>query len=225
MNAISHPSEAEYVFLDLDGTLSDPSIGITSGVMFTLERFGILETDREKLKAFIGPPLYGSFMKYFGFSLEDAYKAVAVFQEYYAPRGQYENTPYPGIREMLARWKNEGRKLILATSKPEVFAVAILERFGMADSFAFIAGGNEEETRVHKDEIIAYAKEQLALDDTIRAVMVGDTEYDVRGAAKHGIPTIGVTYGFGGAHVLKEAGAHWIAESVEKLDRLMQRNT
>ncbi len=223
MHDLSHPSEAEYVFLDLDGTLSDPSLGITSGVIFTLERFGIIESDREKLKAFIGPPLYGSFMKYYGFSKEEAYKAVAIFQEYYAPHGQYENTPYPGIREMLARWKNEGRKLILATSKPEIFAVAILERFGMADSFTFIAGGNEEETRVHKDEIISYAKEQLGLGDDIKAVMVGDTEYDVRGAARHGIPTIGVVYGFGGADALKEAGARWVAESIEELDALMRR--
>ena len=223
MNSIQHPSEAEYVFLDLDGTLTDPSVGIVSGVIATLERFGIVESDREKLKAFIGPPLYGSFMEHYGFSKEQAYKAVEYFQEYYAPKGQYENTPYPGMRELLAAWKAEGRKLILATSKPEYFAVRILERFGMAGSFLLMAGGNVEETRVDKADIITYAKESLGLGNDIPAVMVGDTKYDVLGAAAHGIPAVGVLYGFGSRAMLEEAGARWLAESVDALAALMRR--
>lgn len=223
MNRIQHPREAEYVFLDLDGTLTDPSVGIVSGVIATLARFDIIETDREKLKAFIGPPLYGSFMDHYGFSKEQAYKAVEYFQEYYAPKGQYENTPYPGMRELLATWKAEGRKLILATSKPEYFAVRILERFGMADSFLLMAGGNVEETRVDKADILTYAKGSLGLGDDIPALMIGDTRYDVLGAAAHGIPTVGVLYGFGSRAMLEEAGARWLAESMEDLAALMRR--
>lgn len=218
-----HPRDAEYVFLDLDGTLSDPSEGITGGVIHALKYFGIEEQDRRKLYTFIGPPLYASFMEHYGFSLEDAYKAVTHFQEYYSTRGWQENVPYPGISDMLKTWQSEGRKLILATSKPEIFAARILERFGMTDSFHFIAGGDVEETRVHKDAVIAYAREQLGLNGKLDAIMIGDTSYDVHGAAKHAIPTIGVTYGFGSRSMLEEAGAAWIVDSVPELVQLMQR--
>ena len=223
MERILHPRDAEYVFLDLDGTLTDPSEGIINGVIAALRRFGIVENDREKLKAFIGPPLYGSFMEHYGFSKEKAYEGVGYFQEYYAPTGQYENRPYPGIRDLLARWKAEGRKLVLATSKPEYFAVRILERFGMAEHFLLMAGGDVEEPRVEKADVISYAKEKLGLGDDISAVMVGDTRYDVLGAAQHGIPTVGVLYGFGSRAMLEEAGACWIVDSVGALDSLMRR--
>jgi len=219
----AHPRDAEFIFLDLDGTLSDPSEGITGGVIHALKRFGIHEEDRKKLFPFIGPPLYASFMEYYGFSKEDAYRAVTFFQEYYSTRGWQENVLYSGIRELLQLWSSEGRKLILATSKPELFAARILEHFGIAKDFLFIAGGDIEETRVHKDEVISYAKQRLALADDIPAIMIGDTKYDVLGAAKHGISTIGVTYGFGSRSMLEEAGALWIVESVPALAELMRR--
>ena len=219
----AHPRDAEFIFLDLDGTLSDPSEGITEGVIHALKRFGIHEEDRKKLFPFIGPPLYASFMEHYGFSKDDAYRAVTFFQEYYSAQGWQENVPYSGIKELLQLWSSEGRKLVLATSKPEIFAIRILERFGMTKDFLLIAGGDIEETRVHKDEVIGYAKEQLALTDDIPAIMIGDTKYDVLGAAKHGIPTIGVTYGFGSRSMLEDAGAAWIVESVPALAELMRR--
>ena len=223
MSMLTHPRDAEFIFLDLDGTLSDPSEGITGGVIHALKRFGIHEEDRKKLFPFIGPPLYASFMEHYGFSKEDAYRAVTYFQEYYSTRGWQENVPYAGIKDLLQLWAAEGRKLILATSKPEVFALRILERFDMAKDFLLIAGGDIEETRVHKDEVIAYAKQKLALADDGPAVMIGDTKYDVLGAAKHGIPTIGVTYGFGARAMLEDAGAAWVVESVPELATLMRR--
>jgi phosphoglycolate phosphatase len=219
----AHPRDAEFIFLDLDGTLSDPSEGITGGVIHALKRFGIHEEDRKKLFPFIGPPLYASFMEHYGFSKDDAYKAVTFFQEYYSTQGWQENIPYTGIKELLQLWSSEGRKLVLATSKPEVFAIRILERFGMTKDFLLIAGGDIEETRVHKDEVIGYAKQQLGLTDDIPAIMIGDTKYDVLGAAKHGIPTIGVTYGFGSRSMLEDSGAAWIVESVPALAELMRR--
>ncbi len=223
MNRIQHPSEAEYVFLDLDGTLTDPSLGIINATIQALEYFDIHEDDREKLRDFIGPPLYVSFAKHYGFGREKSQKAIEVFQNYYAPKGLYENTPYPGMRELLARWKEEGRKLVLATSKPEIFAMQILERFGMASSFTFIAGGDPCETRVHKSDVIRYALGKLGIDQDIRAVMVGDTRYDVLGAAEFGFPTVGVTYGFGSRSDLTEAGAAWLVDSVEELGQIIKR--
>lgn len=223
MNSLQHPCDAEYIFLDLDGTLTDPSLGIINATLQALEYFGIHESDREKLGDFIGPPLYVSFAKHYGFSREQSQKAIEVFQDYYAPKGLYENTPYPGMRELLAGWKAEGRRLVLATSKPEIFAMQILERFGMASSFTFIAGGDPCETRVHKSDVIRYALRKLGLDANIPAVMVGDTKYDILGAKELGFPTVAVTYGFGKREDIVEAGAAWIVDSVEELGALMKR--
>ena len=223
--ALSRPGDAEYLFLDLDGTLTDPSQGITRGVMYALERFGIHETDPKKLYPFIGPPLYDSFMQYYGFDLPTAYKAIEYFQEYYSTQGMYENIPYPGLRELLYRWRDKGKKLILATSKPQVFAVRILERFGMADAFTFMAGGDVEEKRVAKNMVLEYALKQLGLENTQGCLMIGDRKFDVLGAAEHGIPALGVLYGFGSKEELSQAGARWLAEDVNELEALIPVST
>ncbi|HJD97376.1 HAD hydrolase-like protein [Mailhella massiliensis] len=217
------PSLAEYLFLDLDGTLTDPSEGITRGVMYALEHFGIHEEDPRRLYPFIGPPLYDSFMRHYGFDLASAYKAIEYFQEYYGQRGMYENVPYPGVKELLYRWQEEGRKLVLATSKPEVFAVRILERFGMAGAFLLMAGGDVEEKRVEKKLVIGYAMEKLGLSSAEDCLMIGDRKFDVLGAEQHGIPTLGVLYGFGSRKELSGAGASWLAGSVAELEELMRR--
>ena len=219
------PGDAECLFLDLDGTLTDPSEGITRGVMYALERFGIHENDPETLYPFIGPPLYDSFMQYYGFDLPTAYKAIEYFQEYYASQGMYENIPYPGISELLHLWHDEGRRLVLATSKPEVFAVRILERFGMADAFTLIAGGDVAETRVEKKLVIEYAMSTLGMTDTRNCLMIGDRKFDVLGAAAHGIPTLGVLYGFGTPEELTDAGARWLAKDAAELGSLLARSS
>lgn len=221
--SLTSPSQAEYVFLDLDGTLTDPSEGITRGVMYALERFGIHEKDPRRLYPFIGPPLYDSFMRHYGFDLDTAYKAIEYFQEYYGQQGMYENVPYPGMRDLLHSWRDEGRRLILATSKPEVFAVRILERFDMNGAFLLMAGGDVEEKRVEKHLVIEYAMERLGLSHTGGCLMIGDRKFDVLGAGRHGIPTLGVLYGFGSREELTESGASWLAGSVEELKTLMQR--
>ncbi|WP_273523503.1 HAD hydrolase-like protein [Mailhella massiliensis] len=221
--SLTSPSQAEYVFLDLDGTLTDPSEGITRGVMYALERFGIHEKDPRRLYPFIGPPLYDSFMRHYGFDLDTAYKAIEYFQEYYGQQGMYENVPYPGMRDLLHSWRDEGRRLILATSKPEVFAVRILERFDMNGAFLLMAGGDVEEKRVEKHLVIEYAMERLGLSHTGGCLMIGDRKFDVLGAGRHGIPTLGVLYGFGSREELTESGASWLAGSVEELRTLMQR--
>ena len=220
-NTLSFPGDAEYIFLDLDGTLTDPSKGVTQGVMYALERFGIHETDPKKLYPFIGPPLYDSFMHYYGFDLPTAYKAIEYFQEYYAGQGLYENIPYPGINDLLHVLHKAGKKLILATSKPEVFAVRILERFGMADAFTFMSGGDTAETRVEKNLIIDHAMKKLDIDNSQPCLMIGDRKFDVLGAAAHGIPTLGVLYGFGTREELLQAGARWLAKDVEELGTLL----
>lgn len=222
--SLIHPSDAEYLFLDLDGTLTDSSVGITRGVRFALEHFGILEDDMDRLKAFIGPPLYASFMEHYGFDLQAAHEAIPIFQQYYKEKGMFENAPYPGIPELLYRWQAMGYKLVLATSKPEILAVRILEHFQLADAFLLMAGGDIEETRVEKHLVIEYAMRKLNIPANTACLMIGDRKFDVLGAAHHGIPTLGVLYGFGSRSELQEAGASWIAESVEDLSLLTARS-
>ncbi len=203
-----------YVLFDLDGTLTDPSEGITNSVMFALRHYGIEETDRTKLFSFIGPPLVDSFMEKYGFSEEKAREATSYFRAYFREKGIFENVPYEGMKELLCALKSEGHVLILATSKPEVFARMILERFEFAPYFDVVAGASIDETRTRKDEVIAYALELAGSPDPRDCVMVGDRSHDVLGARAFGIGTIGVLYGYGSREELLSAGAKYIAENV-----------
>ncbi len=207
----------EVILFDLDGTLTDPGEGITNSVAYALENFNIAVPDRPSLYRFIGPPLVGSFMEFYGFSRDEALLAVKYYREYFSVRGLFENAVYPQIPETLEALKRAGKRLIVATSKPEPYSVQILEHFGLDGYFEKIAGSTMDETRTDKAEVIAYALESRGINDSIRTVMVGDRSHDVLGAKKNGLPCIGVLYGYGNRAELLEAGADVIAESVEAL--------
>ncbi len=204
----------EYVFFDLDGTLTDPGEGITNGVAYALEKFGIHTTDRAELYKFIGPPLLESFTEFYGLTEAQAYQAIAYYREYYAPKGLLENVVYDGIEALLQELVRRGKRLCLATSKPETFARAILEHFGLAKYFHYIAGATLDGTINKKHEVIAYALEQCGITDNAKVVMVGDRKHDVLGAAEHSIDCIGVLFGYGDRPELEAAGAAYIAETV-----------
>lgn len=205
------------VFFDLDGTLTDPGEGITNSVAYALEKFGIEVADRSELYEFIGPPLIPTFMKRYGFSLEEARRGVELYREYFTDRGMFENRVYDGVKEMLRTLSEQGLKLAVATSKPEVFAIKIAERFGLAEYFDLIAGATLDESRTAKDQVIAYALEKIGKPDGKGVIMVGDREYDVKGAAKFDIPTIGVLYGYGSAEELTTAGAAALAKTPDEV--------
>lgn len=209
------------VLLDLDGTLTDPGLGITNSVMYSLKKFGIKVNDRASLYKFIGPPLRESYAKYFQFSDEEIDRAVIYYREYYSEKGIFENVLYDGIPEMLKQIKDSGREIVLATSKPEPFAIKILEHFHINQYFDFTAGSTMEETRTNKAEVIAYALESCGITDLSSAVMVGDREHDIYGAVKAGLHSIGVLYGYGGREELQNAGATYIAERVEDIIKLL----
>ena len=211
----------KYVLYDLDGTLTDPGEGITNSVMYALRHFGIEETDREKLFSFIGPPLVDSFMEKYGFSEEDAREATSEFRVYFRERGIFENVPYEGMKECLDELKERGHILAVATSKPEVFARRILERFGFLPCFDYVFGASMDETRTRKDEVIAYALEEMGVTDRPACVMVGDRSHDILGAKKNGLDAIGVLFGYGSREELEEAGARYIAETVEDIPRIL----
>ena len=207
----------DIILFDLDGTLTDPGIGITNSVAHALAHWNIEVADRAELYKFIGPPLSDSFMRYYGFSEEDAIHAIAVYREYFSVKGLYENEVYPGIPELLESLKAQGKTVVLATSKPEKFAVEILRHFGLYDYFDIIAGASMDESRNKKADVIAYAISQMKNPDLSRMIMIGDREHDILGAKQIGIDSIGVLYGYGDRAEHEKAGATYIAEKVEDI--------
>ena len=205
------------ILFDLDGTLTDPKPGITKCVQYALAKMGIEEPDCDQLTPFIGPPLAKAFMAFYQMNEQEAAQAVAYYRERFATVGLYENSVYPGIPELLGRLTGQGSKLVVATSKPTVFSVKILEHFGLAAFFSEVAGSNLDGTRVEKAEVIAFA---LACLGDIRgeaAIMVGDRMHDILGAKANGMNTIAVSYGYGSLEELRQAGPQQIVGSVEEL--------
>ena len=202
----------KYLLFDLDGTLTDPGVGITNSVMYTLRKFGINVTDRTTLYKFIGPPLRESFEAFFGFSEEQCEQAVRYYREYFSETGLYENEVYDGIPETLSQLKESGRKLIVATSKPELFAEKILKHFELYDFFDLVAGATMDNSRSEKADVIRYALESSGVSDISSAVMIGDRKHDILGAAANGIDSIGVLYGYGSRDELTAAGTTFIAD-------------
>lgn len=208
------------VLFDLDGTLTDPGIGITNSVAYALKKYGIEVEDRKSLYPFIGPPLQDSFMKYYGFSEEKALEAIWCYREYFADKGLFENEVYEGVRELLGKIRQSGRKTVVATSKPEEFAVRILEHFGLLEYFDVVAGASMDEKRNKKGDVIRYAMEKGGFSDE-GTVMIGDREHDIFGAKENGMDSIGVLYGYGDREELEGAGATYIAEGVEDIFPLL----
>lgn len=210
----------DYFLFDLDGTLTDPGLGITNSVAYALGKYGITVEDRRELYPFIGPPLRQSFSEFYGFDEEKTKEAVAFYREYFSEKGLFENEVYEGIPEVLSQLKQAGKKLLVATSKPEEFTNRILEHFGLAEYFDFVAGATMDETRNEKADIIAYALKQIADADPSKIVMIGDRKFDILGARENGIDSIGVLYGYGSRAELEEAQATFIVEKPEDLLRL-----
>lgn len=205
------------VFFDLDGTLTDPGIGITNSVAYTLKKWNIEVKDRSELYKFIGPPLLDSFAEYYGFSEEDCQKALVYYREYFREKGIYENEVYAGVIEMLEAIKKSGRKIVLATSKPEEFALIILKHFDLYKYFDFVAGATMDESRSKKADVITYALKKSGVADSKDVVMVGDRKHDIIGAKENGLDSIGVLFGYGDREELEKAGATYIAEKVEDI--------
>lgn len=210
------------IFFDLDGTLTDPGLGITNSILYALERMGRPAPSRERLYPWIGPPLQESFQAYAEMTEEEARQAVSWFRVYFDRQGKFENAVYPGIPRLLAALQGEGTRLAVATSKPERFALEILAHFGLAPYFTGVFGSAMDGNRSRKGEVLAYALERLGIRPGA-ALMVGDREHDVRGAEENGMACVGVLYGYGGRLELESAGAACLAATVEELGEILQR--
>lgn len=212
-----------YILFDLDGTLTDPKLGITSSVQYALRAVGIEEPSLDKLEPFIGPPLADSFREFYGLDEEQIQTAIARYRERFANQGIYENEIYPGIAAMLAKLKADGKKLSIASSKPTEFVERILDYFEIRTYFDIVIGSNMDGTRSKKEEVVEEALRQMlpsgmtSDEKKAKVAMVGDRRFDIEGAKEHGITAVGVSFGYAPEGELERAGADFIVDTVSAL--------
>ena len=206
------------IIFDLDGTLTDSGEGILNCAELALRHFNLPVPDRNAMRVFVGPPLHETFVK-FGVPEHQVDEAVRVFRSRYTTVGKFENTPYPGVHSLLDTLKAHGHTLLVATSKPENMALEILHKFELAQYFDQICGATLDRSRISKEDVIACLLERSGTAENM--VMVGDTAFDVLGAAAHRIPCIGVSWGYGSSAEMQQAGAIAIADSMEELLALL----
>ena len=202
------------LLFDLDGTLTDSTEGILKCLVNAIEQMGF-EVPEDTNK-FLGPPIRQSFAEFCGMNEEQTAQAVKIFRERYSKVGLFENRVYDGIPEMLERLKNGGKRLMVATSKPQVYAIRIFDRFGLSQYFEFVGGAELDGSRDYKDEVIEYVLAQTGITDRSSVLMIGDRRQDVLGAHKTGIKCMGILLGYGSTEELTEAGADYIAETPDK---------
>ena len=209
-----------HIIFDLDGTLTDPGLGITNSIMYALKKFGI-ESERTPLYRFIGPPLRESFGLYFGFDQAQAEQAVKFYREYFSVKGIYENAPYPGIIDLLSRLNLQKKKLYIATSKPYEYSIQILEHFKIDQFFEFVSGSNMDGSMGAKSDLINRIIPYIGGENIADAIMIGDRRYDIEGAKHHNMDSAGVLYGYGEFPELEEANPTYMVESPEKLSEIL----
>ncbi|MBR6994815.1 MAG: HAD hydrolase-like protein [Ruminococcus sp.] len=202
------------LLFDLDGTLTDSTEGILKCLAYALERMGY-EVPEDTNK-FLGPPLRQSLTEFLGMSMEQADEAVRIFRERYSVVGLFENRVYDGIPGMLERLKSGGKRLMVATSKAEIYAVRIFERFGLAQYFEIVGGAELDGSRDYKDEVIEYVLAKAGITDRSTVLMIGDRRQDVLGAHKTNIECMGILWGFGSMEELTQAGADYIARTPQE---------
>lgn len=211
-------SAYEYVLFDLDGTIINSEEGIKNGLTYALDKVGFRKENRPHHRHFIGPPLSESFPQYYGFDAETTEIASNYFREYYIMQGRSECKLIEGMEELFIRLKSMNLKLAVATSKPEIHAVPILEEFDVSKYFDFIGGSTLDEiTRSRKIDVILYTLENMGVTEKSKVIMVGDRKYDVAGANEAGIDCMGVLFGFGDREELLNEGARYIASTPEEI--------
>ena len=222
----------KYVFLDLDGTITESAVAILSSAEYALKKLGAYDDDPEKKRAFIGPPLTVGFGELYGLSGDKLEQAIRLYREYYVGGGYKDSPLYDGIEETLLKLKNEGRILMMVTSKPKYIAQMVADHHGMEKYLSAVIGPVEEKTKAGKEDLIeAAAKEvirmsgnpALTIEDVYRdAVMVGDRRYDMEAAKNLGLFAVGALYGYGTREELEMAGADCIAEKPEDITTLIR---
>lgn len=202
------------LLFDLDGTLTDSTEGILNCLIYAIERMGFEVP--EDTNIFLGPPIRQSFAEFLGMNGEQVDEAVRIFRERYSDTGLFENRVYDGIPGMLERLKSGGKRLMVATSKPQIYAVRIFERFGLAQYFEIVGGAELDGSRDYKDEVIEYVLAKAGITDRSTVLMIGDRRQDVLGAHKTDIECMGILWGYGSMEELTQAGADYIARTPQE---------
>ncbi len=214
------PPRWPVVLFDLDGTLTDPQIGITRCIAHALGAVGQPVEDPRTLRPLIGPPLIEAFTL-LDVPASRIDEAIAAYRERFVNVGMFENALIDGVNALLQELGRIGVRLAIATSKPEPFARAIVEHFGIDDAFEVVAGATLDNRRRHKEDVIEHAIESLGYPDPATIVMIGDREHDIHGARAHGLTSIGVLWGYGSAGELRDASADHIVATVDELAALL----
>ncbi len=209
---------------DLDGTLTDPMLGITRCVQYALAAFGIQEPDLNRLTKFIGPPLIPAFKEFYGVNDETAHQMLLKYRERFSTVGIYENQLYSGIPQLLQALAADSRYLIgLATSKPLPFAEKILEHFSIKQYFTVFAGATMDESRNTKKDVLQYALNQINQQfPGAKAVMIGDRKFDVEAGRSLGTETVGVLYGYGSREEMEAQAPTHLVQTVTELQSVLQ---
>ena len=211
----------DIIAFDLDGTLTNPERGLVASFVYALSKMGVDYGEKAELKRFIGPPIYEEWQKCFGFTPEQSSEALLIFREYYSVYGWWDNEIYNGVPDMLSTLKVAGKKIILATSKPEFFARKVLDLFDITKYFDFIVAAATDKTRDKKHEVLEYALTSLGVCERSGCILVGDRTYDAEGAKICGIDSMGVLYGHGSKEEVYSSGFDFIAEPVEDIAKIL----
>lgn len=212
----------DYIAFDLDGTLTDPEVGLVKGFMYAFDRVGIKYDDPKALRRYIGPPLHEEWKREYGFTEEETARAIAIFREYYDEFGWAENRVYDGIVELLEALKARGKTIVLATSKPENTARRIMALFGLDKYFDFMGGASTSSTRDKKWEVLEYSLLSVGATDKSGCILIGDRKYDAEGASIYGIDSIGVLWGHGTEDELRSSGFTYIAADTEDVLNILK---
>ncbi|MBQ7374913.1 MAG: HAD hydrolase-like protein [Clostridia bacterium] len=212
----------DYIAFDLDGTLTDPEVGLVKGFMYAFDRVGIKYDDPKALRRYIGPPLHEEWKREYGFTEEETARAIAIFREYYDEHGWAENRVYEGIVELLGALKAMGKTIVLATSKPENTARRIMSLFGLDKYFDFCGGASTSSTRDKKWEVLEYSLLSVGATDKSRCILIGDRKYDAEGASIYGIDSIGVLWGHGSEEEIVSSGFTYVAKTPDDVLNILK---
>jgi len=214
-------SKFTHVVFDLDGTLTDNTVGISNSIQYALNKMQIDGYSENVLDQFIGPPLQLGFKNVFNMNEKEIEMAIEYFREYYRENGWTENVLYPGVLEMLEELNQAGIKMYIATAKYEKFALKIIEYFELDKYIIQLEGADYSGRKAIKSAIISNLLESQQLTPSTKIAMVGDTVYDIDGGKENGLSTIAVKYGFGKIPDLQKAEPNFWADSVEELFEIL----
>lgn len=210
--------EYKYYLFDFDGTLCDTTEGIFNSVIYSLEKIGIVETDLEKLSFFVGPPLLHSYKTLYGVSDEQARTLIELYRERYKVKAAVESKLYDGVKEMLSELKKRGKKIAIASSKPQKFVEDIAKYHGIDIYFDFVSAESfKSSDHSSKKDLIEACIEFFGDSDKSNYIMIGDRFYDIDGAKQVGLESAGAIYGFGTEKELTEAGATHLLYKIEDI--------